>query len=100
MKHEKIFKRTNGYACKIIVSIRTDFYDMSHCYKLELALLEPKKRKWKYITVEDDYRYRRLPVGSIDREKYILRELLQYASITEIQETALELWEKLKPTFS
>lgn len=100
MNHEKEFKREDGSKCLVEVSCflkRYSSVDGNMKYNVKVATKAPKKKKWEYIGNSDDYKYRALSME--DRRKHDFQCYLEVVTIEEIQETALELWETLKPKF-
>ena len=76
MTHEKIVKRPDGTRIKIIVSLYTDLArNETRWNNFGTLVCDPRKRKWREGKISD-----------------------HLASMQEVLEAQLELWEMLKPT--
>lgn len=98
MKHEKIFKREDGSKVNIDIDFWSEGFTNKFTYRVSVSTCEPKKRTFKYVNDTDDYNWRRL--NHEQRKEYEMKNNLEYVTKEEIQETALELWNKMKPTFT
>ncbi len=98
MKHEKIFKRADGSRVHIMVTLFTESYLDNFRYSVSLSICEPAKRTFRYVNDTDNYTWRRM--NPEEKEAHEMGLFLKYASTEEIQETALELWDKIKPNFT
>lgn len=76
MKHHKIFNREDGSQALVTVSIFVDTWRETHHYNWGVEVRDKGKRKWN---------------KSKD---------LHLSMGNEVQEVALELWEKIKPKIS
>lgn len=95
MKHEKTLKREDGSKVNISVSFYSDNFSNHVRYSVSVSVCEPKKRTFKYVNDTDNFTWRRL--SQPEREAMQMRLNLKYVTPDEIQQTALELWEKIKP---
>lgn len=95
MDHEKIFKREDGKQVKVSLWLTIgNIVNPVPKYHWHVWIRGKGKKNWK-SPVLDTYTYGRL---SFDEKDARNKELyLQHATIEEVQETALELWEKIKP---
>lgn len=93
MKHEKIFKREGGNRVKIVAE-----YIQGHrikSYSFYVLTCEKRKRTWKGIVDSDCYSFRALSMS--ERAEYKKKKSLEVATKEEVNQTYLELWEKMKP---
>jgi hypothetical protein len=97
MKHEKIIKREDGSRVKILVDLESGWLDRD-CVKWEYAVrvCAPNKRTWLRPYDPESFLFRRL--NKEDKERFIFKEMLKHVTKEELQEAAMELWNKIKPT--
>ena len=98
MRHEKIFKKENDTAYKIMVDVRLDNYRHNEIarYGCDVVYREKGKRKW--LSVPDtiyEHHLRRLSME--DRTKHKDSNMLRFVSKEDILSVKLELWELMKP---
>lgn len=96
MRHEKEFKRDDKSVVRITVEMRSMQSSVVE-WSVECAVRGYRKQNWTTVAYEDDYGYRNLQSRQ-DRKAYVLAKVLEHATEREVMETALELWEKVKPT--
>lgn len=96
MKASKIFKRPDGSLVEIDVCLWIDGWSDKHEYRIMVTHCEPRKRNFLYIHTTDDFQWRKL--DSAAKKQYELKKYLEYATLEEIQEVKMMVWEKLKPT--
>lgn len=97
MKHEKIFKREDGSKVNIGIDFYPESFTNKFTYRVSVSTCEPKKRAFRYVNDTDDYTWRRL--SSEERKTYEMKKNLEHVTKEEVQETAIELWQKMKPDF-
>lgn len=97
MNYEKIIKRPDGNAVKIIVSVHVSSYgaDSGLKYSWFVVTREKGKKLWKNVSDTNDYSWRKLSME--DRVTHNQNLYLQHVTIEEVQETAVEFWQLLKP---
>lgn len=98
MNHEKIYTREDGTKVKIAVSLWVDSFRDEFRYSSSVQTCLKGKRKWKSDFSFQDYQWRRLSMA--EREKYAFQKSLFHVTKEEIQEVAIELWDKIKPSFT
>jgi hypothetical protein len=96
MKQETIFKRENGDKVKVIADLYIPTNGMPD-YRIQVATCAKGKRTWIFRSCTDDYPYRNLPFGGVERKKYQDDFYLTIATADEIQTAKLALWMTLKP---
>jgi hypothetical protein len=96
MRHEKIFIREDKSKVSLTVSIDISTYSRTPIeWDFSVAICEPRKRTWKYVTNKDDYSWRKLSME--DRAKYDRSMYLKHVTTEEVLEVQMELWEMIKP---
>jgi hypothetical protein len=98
MRHEKIFKRSDGSKVRITVELHI----RDHWHVAEWSFLvhtrEKNKRLWWSVIDPYSYELRDLPMAK--QKAKIHEECLKHVSIEEVTEVANELWQMLKPSES
>lgn len=95
MKAEKEFKRDNGDTIKLSISPYMGLYGDDFEWKIYLYKRKHRKRKFFNIDCNDDYTYRKLPLGK-ERTDYRMRFILSHVSIEEIREVKMMIVEQIK----
>lgn len=95
MRAEKDFKRENGDTIKLSISLCMGLYGDDFVWKIYLYKRTYGKIKFFKIDCEDDYAYRRLPLGK-ERTDYRMRLILSHVSIEEIREVKMMIVEQIK----
>lgn len=96
MKQESIFKRENGDKVKVIADLYIPSNGLPE-YRVQVATCKSGKRTWVFHNCGNDYPYRQLPFGGIERKEYEYNYYLQFATAEEISMAKLALWMSLKP---
>jgi hypothetical protein len=95
MRSVKVFKRDDGSQVQITVNLVSDFNRAKFEYSWFAWSRGKGKKKWISPSNSDDYTWRRLSME--DRSRHNTNLYLQIATIEEVQITAEELWQSLRP---
>ncbi|HXS59747.1 MAG TPA: hypothetical protein VN703_02925 [Candidatus Sulfopaludibacter sp.] len=97
MRTEKLFKREDGTKVDIIITFHVASYSERFSYSVSVSVCHPRKRTFNYVNDHDNFTYRRL--SQDEKDIYDMEQNLKYVTKEEIQETAIQLWNKFKPNF-
>lgn len=99
MRHEKIFKREDGKQYQISIDCHLSEYsaDKGMRYSATVWYRDKGKKKWLSLIDRDNYTWRKLSMK--EREEDNFNKYLEHVTREEMQEVAIELWNKLKPGF-
>ena len=97
MKHEKIFKRSDGTQYKISTEIYIRLYgDHGPSYYFSAKTRGKGKRKWLSVyDFDGDYMWRKKTMEK--RAEFRKKKYLEFVTCDEVNEVYDELYQKLKP---
>ena len=98
MRHTKTFLRADGSKVRISVTLTVEFTQSTPRYDWDVYTCGPRKRTFLGVLNRDDYSWRALDRDA--RNAADLQRKLQHVTMTEVQETALELWAMVQPVFN
>ena len=93
MRHETILKREDKSSVRI--TAKRYLEGQKPVYYVIVEVKGFRKRNWSSLELGDDYTYRGKSMK--DRKVMQMGEYLKHCTISEIHQTKLKLWEKLKP---
>lgn len=95
LKHERIFKQTDGSRMKIVISFFGITTQDTSRYNVRVYLCEPGKRTWSDVAGSEHPGFGRMSVT--EQRRVNLQKCLEFAGEDKIMEVANELWQQMKP---
>ncbi len=98
MKHEKIFKLDDGSRVKVIVSLDSASVLGDLEWDFFALTCEKGKRTWVSPIDKNQHSYRKKTMK--ERSEFAKAKYSELATKEMVEDTANELWNKLKPSFA
>ena len=90
-------RRDNGSRVKINMELKKNHNDFGHSYSFCVTTCEKGRRTWLPVYDDDCYKFRDLPFGGQERADFIYKKQLEVVTPLELADTAMKLWEQMKP---